>query len=252
MSKPLVCLTLIGLAAAGGCRVPPHLERAPKPHRYGRDPSTGRGFYYYVPSTYRHDRAAPVIVSCHGTPPYDVAQHHVREWKALAERHGCIVLCPELVGTDGILGDGPLAGMFADERYILSLISLFGYRYNIDRANVMITGFSGGGFPTYWVGLRHPDVFSVIAARNSNFSEANTDGWFPDEARRTAVLVYYGSNDPGAIQGQSRNAIRYLRGEGFSVQEKVLRGLGHQRKPEVAMDFFLAHMNEPDPSLPKP
>lgn len=243
-------MLLMGLASFGGCHVPAYLERAPKPHQYSRDPATGRGFYYYVPSTYRHDKPAPLIISCHGTPPYDVAQHHVREWKALAERNGCIVVCPELIGTDGILGDGPLAGMFADERYILSLISLMGYRYNVDRANVMITGFSGGGFPTYWVGLRHPDVFSVIAARNCNFSEVNTDGWFPDEARRIAILVYYGSNDPGAIQAQSRNAIRYLRGQGFSVRKKVLQGFGHQRKPEVAMDFFLAHMHEPVPSLP--
>jgi poly(3-hydroxybutyrate) depolymerase len=238
---------LAGLLA--GCPVPHHLEQAPVPHRYERDPVTGGGYYYYVPSTYSHDRPAPLIVSCHGTPPFDVAEHHVREWKGLAEKQGCIVVAPILGATDGILGDGPLVGMFADERLILSIISYLGYRYNVDKANIMITGFSGGGFPTYWVGLRHPGIFSAVVARNCNFSEGNTDGWYPPEATQTNVFVYYGENDPAAIVIQSENAVRYLRSKGFNVETKVLPGLGHQRQPEVAMEFFRRHWRNPVPSL---
>ncbi|MHC4295271.1 MAG: hypothetical protein ACYSTL_06770, partial [Planctomycetota bacterium] len=65
------------------------------------DPVTGRAFWIYVPSTYREHIPAPLIVSCHGTPPYDVAEHHIREWKMLGEQNGCIVVCPELIATDG-------------------------------------------------------------------------------------------------------------------------------------------------------
>ncbi len=250
MRVRLTVLLLLATAVLGGCHVPPHLEQGAGPHHYGRDPATGRGFYYYIPTTYRHDSAAPVIISCHGTPPYDVASHHIRMWKGLAEKNGCIVIAPELVATDGILGDGPLVGMFADERYIVSLISLLGYKYNIDRANIMITGFSGGGFPMYWVGLRHPNVFSVIASHCCNFSRSNTHGWYPPEARATPVIVYYGSNDVFNVAGQSKQAIKYLRGEGFEVETKVLQGLGHQRRPEIAMDFFRRNWNPPDPSMP--
>jgi len=191
-------LVLVG--TMGGCAVT-QPQNTPVRQRYEIDPSTGRGFWIYVPSTYREDRPAPLIVSCHGTPPYDVAEHHIREWKMLGEQNGCIVVAPELIATDGLIGDGPIVGMLSCERYILSLISMLGYRYNIDRANVMITGFSGGGFPTYWVGLRHPDVFSVVAARNCNFSQANLDGWYPPEAKQTAIIVYYGQNDPGRAPG---------------------------------------------------
>jgi dipeptidyl aminopeptidase/acylaminoacyl peptidase len=234
---------------AGGCAVT-QPQNTPVQQWHDRDAATGRGYYVYVPSTYSAARAAPVIVSCHGTPPYDVAEHHIREWKALGEQYGCIIVCPELVATDGLLGDGPVVGMFKDERYILSILSSLGYRFNIDRANIMITGFSGGGFPTYWVGLRHPDIFSVVAARNCNFSEGNLEGWYPEDALKTPIIVYFGSNDPGTIQGQSLNAIRYLRSRGFVVDALTIPGSGHERHPEYAMDFFRKHWRPAQPSLP--
>jgi len=241
---------LLVAALSTGCAVPLTPPTPVSPVRRV-DPATGQGYWIYVPSTYRHDRAAPVIVSCHGTPPYDVANHHIREWQWYGEKNGCIVVAPELIATDGIIGDGPLTGMLADERYILSLLSTLGYRYNIDLANIMITGFSGGGFPTYWVGLRRPDIFSVVVARNCNFSESNLDGWYPPEAKKTPVLVYYGTDDPGAIKGQSEAAIRYLRAKGFNVAWKVIPNVGHERHPEVAMEFFRRNWRAPRPSLAK-
>jgi poly(3-hydroxybutyrate) depolymerase len=212
------------------------------------DPTTGRLYYIYVPSTYRHDRPCPLIITCHGTPPYDVADMHIREWKMLAEINGCIAVAPTLIATDGLLGDGPLLGMLSDERYILSLIGRLSYRYNIDRANIMITGFSGGGFPTYWVGLRHPDIFSTVVARNCNFNQPNLEGWYSREAKNTAIMVYYGENDPATIRAQSQEAIRYLRSQGFSVATRVIPGSGHERHPEVAMDFFRKHWRAPQPT----
>jgi len=192
----------------------------------------------------------PLIVSCHGSPPFDVSEHHVREWKYLAERYGCIAVAPSLVGTDGILGGGPVWAMLENEQVILSVISALGYRYNIDRANVMITGFSGGGFPTYWVGLRHPDLFSVVVARNCNFNRGNLDGWIPRSAPKRPIMVYWGQNDPGPIVSQSLEAIRFLRSRGFIVATDVVSGAGHERHPEVAMAFFLKHRLPTRGSLP--
>jgi poly(3-hydroxybutyrate) depolymerase len=242
---------LAALAAAGGCAVP-QAQNTPVWQQRELDPVSGRAYCIYVPSTYdyeRHSRPFPLIISCHGTPPYDVADHHIREWKMLGEQHGCIIVAPELTATDGLIGDGPIVGMLDDERFILSLISLLGYRYNLDRANVMITGFSGGGFPTYWVGLRHPDVFSTVVARSCNFSESNLDGWFPPESITQSVMIYYGQNDPGSIRLQSLAGIQYLQAKGFRVGTKVIPGLGHERRPDVAMEFFRAYWRRPEPTL---
>jgi poly(3-hydroxybutyrate) depolymerase len=240
---------LLAVSLLAGCAVP-QPQNTPVSQLHEVNPVTGTGYYIYVPSTYRHDRPAPVVVSCHGTPPFDVAEHHVREWKMLGEQNGCIIITPELVGTDGILGDGPRVAMLENERRIVSILCQVGYRYNIDLANMMITGFSGGGFPTYWVGLRNPELFSAVVGRSCNFSESNFEGWYPPEAKQTAVLVYYGSNDPGTISSQSRNAIRYFHANGFNVSTTVIPGIGHERRPEVAMAFFRRNMNPPKPSMP--
>lgn len=237
-----ICIVFLAAGlVAGGCAVPQD-QNTPVSQRREIDPVSGRAYWIYVPSNYTHSRSWPVIVTCHGTPPYDVASHHIREWKMLGERNGCIILAPELIATDGIIGDGPITGMLGDERFILSLLSLIGYRYNIDRSNVMITGFSGGGFPMYWAGLRNPSVFSCVVARSCNFSEHNLDGWYPPEALGLSVMVYVGERDPGAIAGQSDAAIRYLRSKGFQVETKVIPDIGHERRPENAMDFFRRHM----------
>ncbi len=246
--KKFLSLAMVATLLAG-CPVP-QPQNTPNQHWHEMDPATGKGFYIYVPSSYSDDKPAPLIVSCHGTPPYDVANHHIREWKMLAEENGCIAVAPELIGTDGVLGDGPLVGMIANERRIMSIISLLGYRYNIDRANVMITGFSGGGFPTYWVGMRHPEVFSTIVARNCNFNKWNLHGWYPDEAIGMNVLVYYGQNDPATIIAQSERAVTYLRKQGVAVEKRVVPGKGHQRVPSIAMKFFRDNWKPAKPSLP--
>lgn len=243
-----VVLLVSLLAVVGGCAVT-QPQNTPVPEVHEVDPATGRGYWIYVPSTYRYDKPAPLIVTCHGTPPYDVANHHIREWKMLGEQNGCIVIAPELIATDGLIGDGPTSGMLSDERYILSIVSFLGYRYNIDRANIMITGFSGGGFPTYWIGLRHPDVFSAVVARSCNFSEGNLDGWYPADALNTPVMVYYGENDPGTIQGQSRAAIQYFSTRGFKLKTYVIPNIGHERRPEYAMDFFREHWRVARPTM---
>jgi len=245
----LLCLSLLA-TAVGGCAVPP-TPATPVAPTEEQDPVSRAVFWLYVPSTYRPERPSPLIVSCHGTPPYDVARHHILEWKWYGEQNNCIVVAPKLEATDGIIGAGAVSGMIANERKIISIISYLGYHYNIDRANVMITGFSGGGFPTYWIGLRHPDLFTCIVARNCNFSEGSVDGWWSPEALRTPILVYYGQYDPFPIQGQSKNAVEYLRTRGFVVETQVIPKTGHARRPEVAMEFFRRHWRPAKPSIQK-
>lgn len=241
---------LAGALGLTGCPVPENVVTVPPGGKWHlRDAPSGGSFWLHVPSNYTHHRPCPVIVSCHGTPPYDVARHHVETWDDYCEKFGCIVVCPDLVGTDGIFGDGPVDGMLRNERVILSTLSTLSYKYNIDRANVMITGFSGGGFPAYWVGLRNPDVFSVIVAQNCNFNRGNLDRWYPRAAVETPVMIYYGQNDPATIVSQSRDAIDYLRSRGFQTETYVIPGVGHERRPEIAMTFFRNRWAPPRPTL---
>ena len=238
----------LGLA---GCPVP-QAQNTPVAPRLLTEPVTGGTYYLYVPTTYNQKKPAPLIVSCHGTDPFDVAAYQIGEWKMLAEQYGCILVCPKLTATDGILGDGPTDGLLRDERLIVSIIGQMHYLYRIDRKNVLITGFSGGGFPMFFLGLRHPDLFTALAARNCNFNRANVEDWYTPEALKTPVIVYYGQDDLGAIHDQSEAAVSYLRSLGFNVESQVIPGSGHERHPEVAMRFWLNHWNGPRPATRAP
>lgn len=244
--RNIAVLFLLTLAAATGCAVTQDTNTPASP-KLLIEPNTGRFYYLYVPSTYRPEKPAPLIVSCHGTDPFDVAFYQVNEWRKLAQDYGCILICPKLTSTDGILGAGSIDQLLSDERLIMSIIGGMHYLYSIDRKNVMITGFSGGGFPVYFVGLRHPDVFTAVVARACNFNRGAVEDWYPATAIKTPVQVYYGENDPLAIRLQSDAGVSYLRSAGFVVEMDVIPGIGHERHPEVAMQFFLRHWNGTPP-----
>ena len=250
MKYALLATSVLGWLA--GCAVPQPRATQSTPKLYV-EPVTGRYYYLMVPHSYRRGKPAPVIISCHGTDPFDTAVMHAGEWQWLAEQHGCILVCPKLTSTDGIFGAGAIDQLLNDEKLIMSILGHLNYLYDIDRKNMMITGFSGGGFPTYFVGLRHPDVFSAVVARNCNFNRNAVDGWYPPEALGSAVMVYYGEHDPGTIRSQSDNGIRYLRSKGFNLTTALVPGTGHQRTPEYAMKFFLENFRgTPPPFRPPP
>jgi poly(3-hydroxybutyrate) depolymerase len=242
---------LLLLMSFAGCAVAPSLKDVwPGVVNYQIDPVTGARFYLYLPKSYDPSKIYPVIVTCHGTIPYDTAWRHIYSLDDYGEKYDYIIVAPELHGTDGIFGDGPIDGMLKNERDIVSFLSRLGYQFNIDRANILITGFSGGGFPAYWVGLRHPDIFSVIVGQNSNFNKPNTEGWWPKEALKTPIMVYWGEHDPDTIRNQSADAVAYLTKKGFNLRSRVLRGAGHDRHPEVAVAFFRKNWNTPVSSQP--
>lgn len=239
----LLVITLSLLASLAGCAVP---QDQNVPHRADllREPITRRAYYLYVSSHYDRNRPAPVIISLQGTAPYDTADGQVREWKKLAEDHGAILICPTLKSSDGILtsGDGTLlVQLLEDERFVLTILGELHYKYNIDRRNIFLTCWSGGGYPLYFIGLRHPDIFAAIVARQATFRQSAIDGWYPETAKRIPVLVFHGTMDFVPIQNQTREAAAYLKAQGFREVSLTTTDGGHTRHPEVAMDFFLRH-----------
>ena len=217
------------------------------------DPNTGGKYYLFLPEAGQAGGPLPVIVTCHGTDPFDTARIHYGEWRWLAEKYRCVLVCPILTSSDAFDREARLAKLFRDEKLIMSILDRLARRHDIDRKNTMITGFSGGGFPTYFVGLRHPDVFSVVVGRKCNFNRRAIDGWYPPEAVGTALMICYGENDPGTIRSQSENGIRYFRSKGFNLTTALVPGAGLERTPEYAMKFFLENWNgTPPPFKPPP
>jgi len=212
------------------------------PHQPVRltDSELNRDYFVYRPSAYGKF-PMPLVVTCHGTNPWDSAQMQINEWKYLAETNNFVVIAPVINSARGFIPPGPPEGtniLKDDERFILKIIQPYLTSPNIDNRATMITGWSAGGFATYYVGLRHPEIFRVVVARQCNFVQE----YYPEEARRAnpyqPVLIFYGKGDLPILKADSQVAYRFLKDAGH--KNLFVLGLdgGHSRRPEVALDFF--------------
>ncbi len=248
--KSLMFVLVIGFLSVSltGCPIW-HSTDTPVDEFKVTEPATKARFYLYVPSEYDSARKWPLVVTLHGTPGYDSAHMQVKEWKALAEEHGFIVLAPKLTSVQGVLPvarSSRLKQLATDERRVLAAMAEVKKRYNIDERTVMITGYSAGGFPMYYIAMRNPEKFNAMAARlcNCNLEILKT---LPvsTASRKINILIYfsktginpvYSGHNP--IGRQSWSAYEYLRRQDHrSMKIKAVEG-GHQRRPEIAYTFW--------------
>lgn len=250
-SKTLIVLLAL-LAVCAGCPV----TQTPPPGDVlkHREPQIGAKYYLYVPTDHADLGPMPMVVTLHGTYGFDSAKAQVKEWGALAEEHGFVVVAPKLKSVQGILPVLRAArrkDLEADEKVILAAIEDVkrnrGYRIN-DKA-VMITGFSAGGYPLYYVALRNPDVFSVMIARACNFDLKTIESIeLGDKHREMPMLIFFSktginpvSSNLNPVARQSWAAYQHLRlNRCFKAKIKSIRG-GHHRRPDLALEFWLKH-----------
>ena len=241
--KPLWILPLVLLT---GCPVT-QSQNTPVEPISAVEPRTGRTYRYYVPSYYSPDRSWPLVVTLHGTTPiWDGYRRQVDEWKALAEKNGFIVVAPDLRGAEGILPrirSVWYKDLESDERAILAIMDELESRYRIDRQAVMLTGFSAGGFPMYWTGLRNPTQFSMLVARACNGDQKMAERAASAGADRSpAIFIFCGKADI-LLRNSAWKAYRFFRERGYSARRKSIDG-AHWRRPDVAWQHWKASLPE--------
>lgn len=252
----LLCLLLAG--SLGGCI--PSTPQTPYPSLHFTEPKTGTPYTLYVPSFYTPDRDWPMVIPLHGTPGFDKPDWQVQEWKDTAEQHGLIVAAPQLVSAQGIVPqqqDIFLKHLEQDERAILAMIDDVATRYRIDLGNkdpsrelyqrpaILITGFSGGGYPMYYTGMRNPERFGMMVAGAANSSDL-VFGVAPasEELRKMPIAVWVGKDDNPFMHKYYWQAYGALRGQKFrcfQTEGKEIKG-GHLRRPDQTYRLWLPHL----------
>jgi len=240
VTKSYLLLLTLMLPFLAGC--PANLNRVPGPTELKKEPRTGGEYYLYVPSWHTSEKRWPLVVTCHGTEPFDTAQLQIQEWRGLAERVGFIVAAPRLVASNGMRVGQPaeqIAGQQADEELILNVVRRTIGTLNIDPDCVYLVGWSGGGYTVMWTGLRNPQVFRAVVSRMGTFNAE----YMPGVAHRydpyQPVGIFFGEHDPIInINKQCRESYKWLVDHGGKrVTLREITG-GHQRQPDVAFDFF--------------
>ena len=236
---------LILLPIVAGCAVP-------QPRGGGQlalrgEPTTSRGYWLYLPRQYvqadeqaRSSRRWPVVVSFHGMPPFDGAHAQALEWEQEADRYGFIVVAPRL-RSPGVLSSFRSVGsaLESDEEATLRVLDDVFATTRADRSNVLSTSWSSGGYVAHYMLNHHPDRFTCLAVRQSNYSESIMDAGRVPESLRHPVLVLAAQHDFGIVKRETRRAIEwYERNQYVNFAWVEIKGLGHERTPDMAAAFF--------------
>lgn len=243
-----------------GCGVPQPRGKGLLDRRI--EPTTSRGYWLYLPESYvaadetqRRARPWPLVVTFHGMKPFDNARPQALEWEDDADRYGFIVIAPELRAPD-VLSQFPVRSrhpaFVEDERCSLAIINHVIQEQGADGDNVLSTSWSSGGYMAHYMLNQHPEVFTCLAVRQSNFSEHVLDSSLAARSLYHPVLIVNTENDFGICRDESRRACEWYQNHGYRNWGWVIvRGLGHERTPDVAASFF-AQLAGVQPAAPNP
>ena len=249
----------IWLTICAGCAVP-------QPRGAGKlarivEPTTKRAYWLYLPVDYIRDSASdrqardwPVVVTFHGMKPFDTANRQAREWQQEADRYGYVVIAPELSAFH-IFGEFPLrtinSAFKSDEEATLRIMDHVFRTTRADSDKVLSTSWSSGGYAAHYMLNRHPDRFTCLAVRQSNFSASVLD---PDMAKKSIyhpVLILNTQNDFAICKRESKEAVQWYTTQGCkNMYWFIIKDKGHERTPDLAAEFFARITGTPASSPP--
>ncbi|MGN6376507.1 MAG: alpha/beta hydrolase family esterase [Sphingomonas sp.] len=136
---------------------------------------TGRPMLIHLPTGFDPAQPVPLVFLLHGSGGTGAGMLADSGLAATADAHGFIVAAPDAAIPDGkgfdwnipgvptVSGKVPGPEAADDVHYIETAIDALAADQCIDRARVYVTGLSGGGRMTSWLGCVAADRFAAIA-----------------------------------------------------------------------------------------
>jgi predicted esterase len=219
-----------GAAAQGriAAHYSPPASRHPLPtglHTLGID--SARTVLLFVPTGYRADRPAPLVIMLHGAGgnPRRVLNYVM----ALADSTGVMLLAPQSAGMtwDVVRGRYGLDVAFID-RALSHVLA----QYAIDSTRLAISGFSDGATYALSLGITNGDLFTHVIAFSPGFMVPAAQRGEP------RLFVSHGTQDRVlSIDACSRQIVRRVRDAGYDVLYREFDG-GHTVPPAIAREAF--------------
>jgi len=199
----------------------------------GLGTGSDRDGLWYVPSGYRADRPAPLILMLHGAG--GAARSGLAPFLSLADAAGTILLAPDSRGRtwDVILDEYGPDGVFINA----ALTQTFA-RYAIDAAHIAAEGFSDGASYALSLGLMNGDLFTHVIAFSPGFATPATRQGMP------RLFVSHGTRDAVLpIDRCSRRIVPQFERAGYDVRYTEFDG-PHIVPPEIASDSLAWFLGE--------
>lgn len=203
--------------------------RANEPGRHplnlGDEPD--RDGFFYIPTGYKPDVAAPLLVMLHGAGNTSLSTAYAFP---LADELGIILVAPD--SRDERTWDGVLRNWGPDLEFIAKALRLAYDRYNIDRLHVGVGGFSDGASYALSLGISYGDQFGKIISMSPGVMQ-------PIAARgKPKIFISHGTTDQVMpIDDTSRKFVPKLKTLGYDVTYREYEGR-HAPSPPIVREAF--------------
>jgi phospholipase/carboxylesterase len=180
---------------------------------------------FYVPSGYRAEAPAPLVLMLHGAGGNSAGA--LRRLQPLADEAGLILLAPE---SRGATWDVILGGFGPDVEFIDRALGRLFRCCAVDPARVVVEGFSDGASYALSLGLTNGDFFSRVVAFSPGLMLVS------ERHGKPPIFIAHGRSDAVLdIDVSSRRFVPSLRGEGYAVRYEEFEG-GHTVLPNLARE----------------
>ena len=198
----------------------------------------------YLPLKYDPNKKWPLVISLHG---YNQDNPEIYNWWSSDKRHDgssdkydLIFIEPHGRGNTSYTGIG--------DRDVLKCIEMAKASFNVDEDRIYLMGQSMGGYGTWNVGTRHPDLFAAIQpvygggdyhvyTSKENIDKMSDWEKFLNEKSSSTVqleslinmpvLVTHGDKDASVDVNLSRYLVRMLQRWNYNVKYIEVPGKGH-------------------------
>ncbi|MGA9119835.1 MAG: prolyl oligopeptidase family serine peptidase [Bacteroidota bacterium] len=228
----------------------------------------------YLPAHYDPAKKWPLVIQLHG---YNPANPIYVRWWAADQRH--VSIDTEFPDHEGVIymephGRGNTQYLGMGDKDIMQVIAEAKRLFNVDEDRIYLTGDSMGGWGTWNVSTRHPDLFAAIAPvfggsdYHSQMSEEDLAGLSPvdrflsekgsswsmaDGLLNVPIFVRHGDADQSVNVDYSRWGVQLLQRWGYDVRYREYPGRGHESlesqngNGNLNIAWFLQHRRNPSP-----
>jgi phospholipase/carboxylesterase len=197
------------------------------------DPYERGTFSLYVPESYDHLHAWPLVVALHGG--YGHGRDFIWMWLREAKSRRFLLLAPTSRGITW-----SITGNDTDISLLEKAIGYVREKWNVDRGHLLLTGISDGGTYAFRCGLREKSPFTALAPISCVLPPLTLE-----YARRRLIFWVHGELDWMFPAGLAREGSELLRKAGAEVNLRVVENLSHTY-PREENDRILTWF---DPSL---
>jgi phospholipase/carboxylesterase len=195
----------------------------------------GRETLLYVPSSYRPDHPAPLLVLLHGATQNAELWTRSDDFFRLADELGLVLLMPNSVSTSWDLMRG---GYGPDVVRLDSSLAQVFRRCTIDRARIALGGFSDGASYALSLGAGNGDLFSALIAFSPGYF---LPGGIQGKPR---IYIAHGTRDRILPIDQTSRQLRpQLEAAGYQLSYHEFEG-GHTVRPDDAHGALAWFVNQ--------